>query len=123
VGAGVLPIGINESAPITYNGIMYLGNPADVIQAIDAVSGDLIWEYRRTLPDPAELHSLWGQRKRSIALYNDRVYFATWDNYVVALDARTGQVAWQTNRGGGYYVSPPDRLSSMAWSLPAAPAR
>jgi alcohol dehydrogenase (cytochrome c) len=105
VWARVMEPGINESAPIVYNGIMYLGNPADVIQAIDAVSGDLIWEYRRALPDPEQLHSLWGQRKRSIALYNDRVYFVTWDNYVVALDARTGQLAWQTNRGGDYYVS------------------
>jgi alcohol dehydrogenase (cytochrome c) len=82
--------GINEAAPIVYNGAMYLGNPADVIQAIDAASGDLLWEYRRTLPETPQLHSLWGQRKRSIALYNDRVYFVTWDNYVVALDgART----------------------------------
>jgi alcohol dehydrogenase (cytochrome c) len=76
-----------------------------VVQAIDAASGDLLWEYRRTLPETAQLHSLWGQRKRSIALYDDRVYFVTWDNFVVALDARNGQVVWQTNRGGDYYVS------------------
>jgi alcohol dehydrogenase (cytochrome c) len=97
--------GINEAAPIVHDGVMYLGNPADVVQAIDANNGDLLWEYRRRLPDVQQLHSLWGQRKRSIALYGDRVYLLTWDNFVVALDARTGQVAWETDRGGGLYAS------------------
>jgi len=46
-----------------------------------------------------------GQRKRSVALYGDNVYFVTWDNYVVALEARTGKLAWQTNRGGDLFVS------------------
>ncbi len=97
--------GINEAAPTVYDGIMYLPNPADVIQAIDAVTGDLIWEYRRELPTVEELHSRWGERKRSLFVYGDKVYFVTWDNFVVALDAKTGQVAWETDRGGDYYAT------------------
>ena len=38
--------GINQATPLVYNGIMYLGNPSDVIQAIDAANGDLLWEYK-----------------------------------------------------------------------------
>jgi alcohol dehydrogenase (cytochrome c) len=105
VWARVMEPGINEAAPIVYNGVMYLGNPADVIQAIDAVTGDLLWEFRHPNPTVEQLHSVWGQRKRSIALYGDRIYFVTWDNYVVALDARTGQQVWQTNRGGNLYAT------------------
>jgi alcohol dehydrogenase (cytochrome c) len=105
VWARVMEPGINEASPIIHNGVMYLGNSADVIQAIDAANGDLLWEHRRALPDVSQLHAIHGQRKRSIALYNDRVYFVSWDNFVVALDARTGQVVWQTNRGGDYYAS------------------
>jgi alcohol dehydrogenase (cytochrome c) len=105
VWSRVMEPGINEAAPIVHNGVMYLGNPADVIQAVDATNGDLLWEFRHPLPTTEQLHSLWGQRKRSIALYGDRIYFVTWDNYVVALDARTGQLAWQTNRGGDLYAS------------------
>ena len=105
VWARVMEPGINEATPLVYNGVMYLGNPGDVIQAIDATNGDLIWEYRRPLPEVSSIHAIHGQRKRSIAIYGDRVYFVSWDNYVVALDARTGQLAWQTNRGGEYYVS------------------
>ena len=33
--------GINQATPLVYNGVMYLGNPGDVIQAIDAATGDL----------------------------------------------------------------------------------
>jgi alcohol dehydrogenase (cytochrome c) len=96
--------GTNEATPLIYNGVMYLGNPGDVIQAIDAATGDLMWEYRHPLPAGSPPNSL-GQRKRSIALYGDQVYFVTWDNFVVSLDARTGEVAWKTNRGGGIGVS------------------
>ncbi len=92
--------GINESTPIVINGVMYLGNSGDVIQAIDAASGDLLWEHRRTLPSREALHNAWGQRKRSVFVYGDKVYFVSWDNFLVALDARTGREVWEVNRGG-----------------------
>jgi alcohol dehydrogenase (cytochrome c) len=97
--------GANETTPLVYNGVMYVGNPRDVIQAIDAASGDLLWEYRRPLPPLESLHNGLGQRKRSIALYGDQIYFVSWDNFVVSLDARTGERAWQTDRGGDLYIS------------------
>ncbi len=97
--------GINQASPLVYNGVMYLGNPGDVIQAIDAANGDLMWEYRHPLPPAEKFRNNIGQRKRSIALYGDHVYTVTWDNIVVALEARTGKLAWQTDRGGDFFVS------------------
>jgi alcohol dehydrogenase (cytochrome c) len=97
--------GTNEVTPLVYNGVMYVGNPGDVIQAIDAASGDLMWEYRRPLPPATSFHNGLGQRKRSIALYGDQIYFVTWDNFVVSLGARSGELVWQTDRGGDFYVS------------------
>jgi alcohol dehydrogenase (cytochrome c) len=97
--------GTNEATPLVYNGVMYVGNPGDVIQAIDAATGDLMWEYRHPLPPAKSLRNLLGQRKRSIALYGDQIYFVTWDNFVVSLGARTGELVWQTNRGGDLDVS------------------
>ena len=105
VWARVMEPGINESTPIVHNGVMYLGNSNDVVQAIDATNGDLLWEYRHPLPEASAFHGMLGQRKRSVAVYGDNVYFVTWDNYVVALEARTGKLAWQTNRGGDLFVS------------------
>ena len=97
--------GVNQATPLVYNGVMYLGNPNDVIQAIDASTGDLLWEYRHPLPPPNSFPNALGARKRSIALYGDRIFTVTWNNFVVALDVRTGEQVWQTDRGGGLYVS------------------
>ncbi|HWJ87965.1 MAG TPA: PQQ-binding-like beta-propeller repeat protein [Pelagibacterium sp.] len=89
-----------QVSPIVYDGIMFLANAGDVIQALDAVSGDLIWQYRRRLPDTTTLHSL-GDRKRGISIYGDHLYFVSWDNHLVALDMKTGQLAWEIDRGQG----------------------
>ncbi|MGH8649403.1 MAG: PQQ-binding-like beta-propeller repeat protein, partial [Burkholderiales bacterium] len=105
VWARAMEPGINQATPLLYNGVMFLGNPADVIQAIDAATGDLLWEYRHPLPPREVFRATHGQRKRSISLYGDNVYFVTWDNIVVALEARTGKLAWKTDRGGDFWVS------------------
>src|SRR5947199_2982468 len=105
VWARAMEPGVNEATPLVYNGVMYVGNPGDVIQAIDAATGDLMWEYRHPLPPAASLRNGLGQRKRSIALYGDQIYFVTWDNVVVSLGARTGEVVWKSDRGGDLDVS------------------
>src|SRR2546423_9227088 len=104
VWSRVMEEGSNEITPIVHDGVMYLGNPGDVIQAIDAANGDLLWQYRHPLPPRDEFPIGLGQSKRSISLYGDRVIFATWDNTIVALDAKTGQRVWQSKRGGDLYV-------------------
>ena len=106
VWARTMEPGINEATPIIHDGVMFLGNPNDVIQAIDAASGDLLWQYRRKLPSDAAFHNnFWGQRKRSIFLYGDKVYTVTRDNFLLALDAKTGKELWEVNRGGDLYVT------------------
>jgi alcohol dehydrogenase (cytochrome c) len=105
VWARLMEPGVNEATPIVYKGVMFLGNPADVIQALDAATGELLWQYRRTLPSRETLRSHWGQRKRSVFLYEDKVYTITWDNILIALDAKTGKLVWETNRGGDYYAT------------------
>lgn len=83
--------GANEPTPIVHNGIMYLANVGNVVQALDARKGDLIWE-NRIGPDLSN-----GQGAiRSLAIYEDKMYIATTDVRLLALDARTGKVAWET---------------------------
>ncbi len=105
VWSRLMESGVNEATPIVYKGVMFLGNPGDVIQALDAKTGELLWQYRRTLPARDVLRSHWGQRKRSIFLYEDKVFTVTWDNAVLALDARTGKQLWEVSRGGDYYIT------------------
>jgi alcohol dehydrogenase (cytochrome c) len=104
VWSRVMTPGINEITPLVYNGVMYIGNPRDVVQAVDAATGDLLWEYRHPIPQPDVFPTAFGERKRSISLWGEYVIFATWDNFVVGLDARTGRRVWQSNRGGNLYV-------------------
>lgn len=84
--------GANETTPIVHNGIMFLGNTYNTIQALDAKTGDLLWENR---VGPAPSRPNYGGM-RSIAVWGDKVYFAGNDAVLHALDARTGKLVWST---------------------------
>ena len=87
--------GSNEATPLVSNGIMYLPNPGDVVQALDAATGNLIWEYRPERTDSAGRPvGEGGGAQRNIAIFDNKVFSATSDAHIVALDARTGKVAW-----------------------------
>ena len=84
--------GNHQTTPLVHDGVMFLASPGNVVQAIDAVTGDVIWQYRSPLPDDAPQRA----STRTLALYGDKVYLATHDAALVALDARTGAEAWRT---------------------------
>ena len=84
--------GNHQTAPLVHDGVMFLASPGDVVQAIDAVTGDVIWQYRSPLPEDAPQRA----PTRTLALYGDRVFLATADAAIVALDARTGREVWRT---------------------------
>ena len=85
--------GSNQGTPLVHGGVMFLTHPGNVVQAVDAASGDLIWEY--VYDYPAESRTLGGPTK-NIALYDDKVFLATYDAALVAIDARTGKQLWRT---------------------------
>ena len=93
-----LAAGSQQGTPLAYGGVLYMPNPRDVIQAIDAVTGDLLWEYRRDRPDDLDDYIAAGlsEAKRNIAIYGDRIISTSADDYVYALDAATGELAWET---------------------------
>lgn len=89
--------GLQEVAPIVHDGIMYLATNQNIVQALDAVTGDLIWEYRHVRPEfVGGYHNYQATRqKNSIALWDDNVILTTVDAKLIALDALTGQVEWE----------------------------
>ena len=93
-----LSAGSQQGTPLAYGGVLYMPNPRDVIQAIDAVTGDLLWEYRRSRPDDLDDHvaAALSEAKRNIAVYGDLIISTSADDYVYALDAATGRLAWET---------------------------
>ena len=90
--------GFQEVEPIVYDGVMFLANVEDIVQALDATTGDLLWEYRRNLPDNIANVTGTRFRYRNVSIYDDKIFLATNDAYLVALDAQTGAVVWETQR-------------------------
>ena len=88
---GMAPGSTQESTPLVYDGVMYLPNSGDYIQALDAKTGDLIWDYQRQLAEGARR-----DRNRNIAIYGNTIIDTSIDNYVYALDAETGKLVWET---------------------------
>ena len=88
--------GYQEEAPLAHDGVIFLANPHNVVQALDGRTGDLLWEYRRELPKwPGGYHNDLVDRARgTIALYADMVILTAADAHIVALAAKTGKVVW-----------------------------
>ena len=97
--------GNHQTAPLVHDGVMFLASPGDVVQAIDAVTGDVIWQYRSPLPEDAPQRA----PTRTLALYGDRVFLATADAAIVALDARTGRGGVADGQGRLHAGLPPER--------------
>ena len=89
--------GSQQATPLVYDGVMFLPNPSDLTQAIDAETGDLLWEHRQDVPDDiAKWVGGLETTNRSLALYGNYVFDTSADDYIYALDATTGRTAWET---------------------------
>ena len=84
----------SQPAPLVHAGVMYLPNWGNTIQALDGATGTLLWEYRRSFPEGM---SGGRGRARTISLWEDMVLVSTNDAYMLALDAATGVLRWETS--------------------------
>ena len=83
--------GANEPTPIVHDGIIYLTNTSNTLQAMNGATGDLIWE-NRIGPESTRAYGA----TRTLGIYDDKLLLTTTDARLYALDARTGKIAWQT---------------------------
>ena len=81
--------GRNAPSPIAHGGVLYFAGFGPVVQALDARTGDLIWEHEVGV-EAGQLAS----SSRNLAIYQDKLYLATADARLIALDARTGAEVW-----------------------------
>ena len=85
------------STPLVVDKVLYFTGTMNVIRAVDAVSGKLIWEF-----DPEVGKHIGAEKKigwahnRGISFYKGKVFAATWDGRLIALDAKTGEQIWST---------------------------
>jgi len=83
-----------ETAPIVVNGVMYLTTSYNHVYAIDAVTGRQFWHYKHKM-GPVTTFCC-GPNNRGVAVYGGKVFMGTLDAKLVALDARTGALLWET---------------------------
>ena len=87
----------NEATPLVADGVMYFAGPWSVVYALDAANGKLLWKF-----DP-QVDGQWARRaccdvvNRGVALLDGRVFVATLDGYLIALDAKSGALRWRTD--------------------------
>ncbi len=83
-----------ETTPLVVDGVMYISEPPSNITAIDTRTGKSLWNYTRQAPK--DLRLCCGQVNRGVAALDDMLFIGTIDAHVVAVDAKSGVVRWDT---------------------------
>jgi len=101
--------GFFENTPLVVDGIMYVTGPENLAFALDARTGRRLWSYKRALPE--KIRACCGHTNRGFAILGSRLFMATLDAHVVALDAATGNVLWDVQaadyaQGYAFTVAP-----------------
>ena len=104
-----------ETSPIIVNGVMYVTTSFDHVYALNAQTGEQLWHYKHDM-GPITVYCC-GPNNRGAAVYGDKVYLATLDAKLVALDAKTGKPVWSRRS--------PIRRSATArrWRRPSSTER
>ena len=103
-----LAAGSMEGIPLVHNGVMYVIAPGGAVDAMNASTGDLIWEYKHQMPKG---QSGGTARSKTIAIYQDVILYCAPDSTIVGIDAATGKLRWSVADPRGHTSGP---LSSKA---------
>src|SRR5256714_7344657 len=106
--------GIVETSPIVADGVIYITEPPSTVTALDARSGRPLWTYTPAIPtDVIVIGS--PPVNRGVAILGDTVFFGTVHGHLIALDAKSGAVRWDTvvddNKLGYYLTNAPLALA------------
>jgi alcohol dehydrogenase (cytochrome c) len=88
----VADLGQFETTPLVVDDVLYGTGQNDRAFALDARTGRPIWRYQRSLPE--KLQPCCGAVNRGFAILGNRLFMATLDAHVIALDTKTGNVVW-----------------------------
>ncbi len=83
-----------ETTPLVVDGVMFITESPSTVIAVDAASGRPYWRYEHQLPE--EIIICCGRNNRGVAVQGDTVLMSTLDAHLVALDAKTGSIRWET---------------------------
>ncbi len=92
-------IGAQDSQVVAVNGRLYVTSSQNKLFALDGKTGEIIWKYERALPGNLGPKLCCGSVNRGAAVYGNKVYMATLDTHMVALDNATGEIVWEKKLG------------------------
>jgi quinohemoprotein ethanol dehydrogenase len=83
------------STPLVANGVMYFISSMNIVRAVDATSGDELWRYDPQVAEHAarRMRAGW-DNSRGIGLWQDKLFVATWDGRLIAVDRHSGAKLW-----------------------------
>jgi alcohol dehydrogenase (cytochrome c) len=96
--------GALESIPLVADGVMYMLTPTVVVQAVDATNGDLLWEFQ---PEGIDFQSASRERSKGLAIFADVVLLSGPNSTMYGIEARTGELRWQTKADERGHTSAP----------------
>ncbi|MEX2124908.1 MAG: PQQ-dependent dehydrogenase, methanol/ethanol family [Woeseia sp.] len=85
-----------EATPLVIDGVMYSTSAWSKVQALEAATGKLLWQYDPEVPGEWVVHACCDVVNRGVAAWQGRVFFGTLDGRLISLDAETGEVVWET---------------------------
>jgi PQQ-dependent dehydrogenase (methanol/ethanol family) len=85
-----------EATPIVVDGVMYVSTAWSMVKALDAATGELLWAYDPEVPGQKAVELCCDVVNRGVAVWKGRVYVGTLDGRLIAIDAATGNVDWET---------------------------
>ncbi|HYL61323.1 MAG TPA: PQQ-dependent dehydrogenase, methanol/ethanol family [Candidatus Methylomirabilis sp.] len=85
-----------EATPIVVDGVMYFSTAWSKVFAVNAATGEKLWSYDPKVPPETGVNACCDVVNRGVAVWRGKVYVATLDGRLVALDAATGKSVWQT---------------------------
>ncbi|MBU3921307.1 MAG: PQQ-binding-like beta-propeller repeat protein, partial [Alphaproteobacteria bacterium] len=95
-----------EATPIVVDGVMYTSGVLGAVYALDARTGEELWTFQPEVDMQVNRAACCDMVNRGVAVWKGQVYVAALDGILYALDAATGEIAWQADtivdRGRGY---------------------
>ncbi|WP_238550600.1 PQQ-dependent dehydrogenase, methanol/ethanol family [Blastomonas sp. AAP53] len=85
-----------EATPIMVGGILYTTSAWSKVQAFEAATGKLLWQYDPKVPGAAAVKGCCDVVNRGVAIENGTLFSASFDGRLFALDAKTGKLLWET---------------------------
>ncbi|HTR16364.1 MAG TPA: PQQ-dependent dehydrogenase, methanol/ethanol family [Acetobacteraceae bacterium] len=83
-----------EGTPLAINGVLYVSTAWSIVKAYDGKTGKLIWSYDPLVPRAKGVDGCCDFVNRGVAAWNGKIFIATFDGRLVALDAATGKPVW-----------------------------